>query len=89
MATWPLSGFHRRIPIPGKADREQAFWGGDQFAPAEARVVSMSTVVDRHPGLVEIATLPPGWSASRTAAGQSWTLQEDEPLQDDRRPTAS
>jgi hypothetical protein len=41
-------------------------------------VVAMSEVVLRHPDLVEIAGLPPGWSAARPAAGQPWRKRRDE-----------
>jgi hypothetical protein len=59
-------------------DHSWAFLDGGQFDPADAMVVAMSEVVDRHPDLVEIANLPPGWSASRASVSQPWETQEDE-----------
>jgi hypothetical protein len=59
-------------------DHSWAFMDGGPFDPADALVVAMSEVVGRHPELVEIAELPVGWSASRSAVGQSWKTQKDE-----------
>jgi len=33
-------------------------------------VVAMSEVLERHPELLEIAGLPPGWTASRVTVGE-------------------
>jgi hypothetical protein len=59
-------------------DHSWAFLDGGPFDPADALVVAMSEVVERHPELVEIAELPAGWSASRSAVGQPWETRKDE-----------
>ncbi|WP_457587919.1 hypothetical protein [Ensifer canadensis] len=56
-------------------------WGFMDEAPANmttALVVAMSEVVNRHPDLDEIASLPPGWSATRIAVGQPWLKKQDD-----------
>ncbi len=58
-------------------DHSWAFLDGRPFDPSAALVVSMSEVVDRHPELVEIASLPPGWSAQRSAVGLPWAKEQD------------
>ena len=59
-------------------DHSWVFTDGGPADPASALVVAMSEVVLRHPDLVEIAGLPPGWSAARPAAGQPWRTRRDE-----------
>lgn len=56
-------------------------WGFMDGAPADmatALTVAMSEVVERHPDLIEIANLPPGWSAIRAAVGEPWTKQQND-----------
>ncbi|MEO8375239.1 MAG: hypothetical protein ABI471_08435 [Sphingomonas bacterium] len=67
--SWAFMGIH---------GHSWAFMDGEPFESATALVVAMSEVVDRHPDLDEIAELPPGWSASRTAVGQPWSKQKDD-----------
>jgi hypothetical protein len=59
-------------------DHSWAFLDGAPFDGASALVVAMSSVVDRHPDLDEIADLLPGWSATRVAAGEPWSRTEDD-----------
>jgi hypothetical protein len=59
-------------------DHPWVFWHGTAFDYAEAMVVGMKTVVDRHPELFQVADVSPGWSASRAAADQSWTRLKNE-----------
>jgi diadenosine tetraphosphate (Ap4A) HIT family hydrolase len=58
-------------------DHSWAFLDGQSFDPSQAMVVAMSTVLELHPDLTDIASLPPGWTANRTAAGQPWSMQRD------------
>lgn len=58
-------------------DDSWAFLDGQALDMADARVVAMASVVDRHPDLDEIADLPPGWSARRVAVGEPWTRTRD------------
>ncbi len=59
-------------------DHSWGFLDGAPPSTANALVVAMSTVVHRHPDLEEIASLPPGWSATRVAVGEPWTRREDD-----------
>lgn len=59
-------------------DHSWGFLDGSSNDGETALVVAMSEVVDRHPDLAEIAPLPPGWSATRTAAGEPWLRQQDD-----------
>jgi hypothetical protein len=58
-------------------DHSWAFMDGQEFDLANALVVAMSTVLDLHPELQEIAETPPGWSAYRAAVGQPWAKWPD------------
>ncbi|MCW3848377.1 hypothetical protein OF829_14125 [Sphingomonas sp. LB-2] len=59
-------------------DHSWAFMDGEVHDTADGMVVAMSTVLDRHPELQEIAHIPPGWSATRTAAGQPWSPYQND-----------
>ena len=59
-------------------DHSWAFLDGSLFDPADALVVAMSEVIDRHADLAEVADLPTGWSATRVAKGQPWSRLKDE-----------
>lgn len=59
-------------------DRSWGFMDGAPADMARALLVAMSEVVERHPDLIEIASLPPGWSATRAAVGEPWTKQQND-----------
>ncbi|MCO6390601.1 hypothetical protein GTW25_06120 [Aliihoeflea aestuarii] len=59
-------------------DHSWGFMDGAPIDMAKALVVAMSEVVGRHPDLDEVADLPPGWSATRVAVGDSWSKQRDD-----------
>lgn len=59
-------------------DDSWAFLDGRPADPAQARVVAMSSVLTIHPDLHELASLPPGWTACRTAPGEPWSKQQDQ-----------
>jgi hypothetical protein len=48
------------------------------FEEADAMIVSLREVFDIDPSIGELADLPPGWRASRRAAGEPWQRQETE-----------
>jgi len=56
-------------------DHSWAFLDGQTVDLTKAVVVAMSAILDTHPSLLEIADLPPGWIAMRTAAGEPWVRQ--------------
>ena len=59
-------------------DHSWGFTDGSPNDMATARVAAMSEVVERHSDLDEIASLPPGWSATRVAVGEPWSKQRDD-----------
>ena len=59
-------------------DHSWAFTDGSANDLAQAMVVAMSHVLDRHPELEDIASLPPGWSARRTTVGQPWSIERSD-----------
>ena len=59
-------------------DGSWAFMDAGPFDTANAMLVAMSTVLDRHPELMEIAELPPGWSATRNDANAPWLMEKDD-----------
>lgn len=56
-------------------DHSWAFLDGERRDPADALVVAMSEVLTAHLELIDIAELPPGWTASRVAKGEPWSKQ--------------
>ena len=58
-------------------DHSWAFLSEQVFHPAQALIVAMSTVIEAHPELNEIADLPPGWTATRGSVGEPWSKQRD------------
>ena len=58
-------------------DDSWAFLDGQTFDVADALVVAMFEVVDMHPELCVLSTLPPGWTAQRLAADLPWTITHD------------
>ena len=62
-------------------DAEDGSWmflTGDPFEMADSKMVSLKSMVDRDPTLVELADLPVGWEASRTAKGAPWQRSQSE-----------
>lgn len=53
-------------------DHSWAFLDGSAVNEADARVVSMRTVLQQHPELEAIAHLPPGLTATRSNVGDAW-----------------
>lgn len=64
-------------------DHSWAFLDGQAYDPSSTLVVAMSTVLERHPTLTEVADLLPGWTATRPAADQPWSRERDDPIPDD------
>ncbi|HEY4202820.1 MAG TPA: hypothetical protein VGM83_19895 [Devosiaceae bacterium] len=51
-------------------DHSWAFLAGEEAS--EPVVVAMSRVIDLYPELLQLADLPPGWTATRDAADRPW-----------------
>jgi len=53
-------------------DHSWAFLDGAEADPAQARVVSMGSIVRLHPDVEAVADLLPGMNAVRSASGAAW-----------------
>jgi len=56
-------------------DHSWAFLDGETAEPEQALIVAMASVLELHPDVAEIASLAPGWTASRAAVGSRWSMQ--------------
>jgi len=54
-------------------DESWAFVCGTTNASEDARVIGMGEAVAIDPSIREVADLPPGWSASRSKPGGTWS----------------
>lgn len=56
------------------------FHTADPLTEEDALLVTLGDVLEVHPSMVELADLPAGWVAERSAAGAPWTrrVHEDE-----------
>jgi hypothetical protein len=59
-------------------DHSWAFTCGTTDDEADGRVISMEEAVDLDSTIKEVADLPPGWGAWRTAAGEKWQREQME-----------
>jgi hypothetical protein len=48
------------------------FLDGRECSPADGAIVSMRSMFERDPTLVELADLPLGWEATRVGPGEPW-----------------
>ena len=55
------------------------FHAGSTVAEADAMVVALQEVLAHDPSIAELADLPLGWFAERTAAGQPWVRHPQPP----------
>lgn len=67
-----MSGHPVLVAVHCRDDNSWGFTDGEPVDPKAARVVAMAEVVDLHPDLTEIVSLPPGWRATRHTAGEPW-----------------
>jgi hypothetical protein len=58
-------------------DHSWTFLDGQPFDLKNAMLVGMGEVVKTDSTLLDIATLPPGWVATRSAVGQSWVREQE------------
>ncbi len=61
-------------------DGSWQFLDGGELSEDDAAVVGLKEMVDFDPTLVQLAALPPGWSAFREEVGGAWYV---EPCEDD------
>lgn len=53
--------------------------GNGDYSSATLQIVGLETVLQLDPRLVEIATLPVGYAATRASVGGEWVVRKDEP----------
>jgi len=58
-------------------DHSWAFLDGQSFYEEGAMVVAMASVLDVHPGLMDIVDLEPGWTATRASETHAWVRYRD------------
>jgi hypothetical protein len=56
-------------------DGDWQFLCGTTNQPKDGRIVSLECIFERDHTLAEVADLPEGWMASRTAKGAAWTRE--------------
>src|SRR5256885_9210728 len=68
-----LRGAHPiRLVTHDADDGGWQFLCGDATEPPEARVVRLGSILEMDSSLAELADLPLGWRAWRSAGGESW-----------------
>lgn len=53
------------------------FLTGDAFDASEETLVSLTSMVDRDPTLLQLADVQPGWMAWRERHGEPWSRQAE------------
>jgi hypothetical protein len=53
-------------------DHGWQFLDGKPFETANAALVGLGTIVRHDPTVLELADMPPGWSATRATKGSPW-----------------
>ena len=65
-----------------KGDGDWLFLDGGPFSVEEASLVPLQTIAKLDPSIVELAKLPPGWTAKRSARGEAWQCSPSKELGD-------
>ena len=73
-----LDGSHPILRVSHDSDGDWQFLCGHPFSTADGRIVCLSTIVDLHPSIAEVADLPEGWQATRDSSNSPWQLEEAE-----------
>jgi len=60
-------------------DHGWQFIGATDANMPDAKIVALEEIVHLDPTVLEVADLPPGWQAIRTAPGQPWTRRQRPP----------
>ncbi len=53
-------------------DHGWQFLDGDAMTMDDAAIVGMQEILNQDPSVAEVADMPPGWTATRTAPGAPW-----------------
>ncbi len=67
-----LEDSHPILLVSHDAEGDWQFLCGTTNRPADGKIVCLSTIVDLHPSVVELADLPVGWQAVRSTSSDSW-----------------
>jgi hypothetical protein len=68
------------VVLHEKGDGDWLFLDGSPFSVENASLVSLRTIVQIDPRVIELADLPRGWTARRSAPGQPWRRSLSEEL---------
>jgi hypothetical protein len=66
-------------------DHGWQFIGSSDVVMADAMLVSLDSIVQLDPTVLEIADLEPGWQALRHAVGENWSRRVHPPVPDEER----
>ena len=66
-------------------DHGWQFIGSTEASMEDAMLVTLKSIVAIDPSVVEVADLPPGWQAVRSAPGQPWMRRKHPGFSEDER----
>lgn len=66
--------------VHGATDGGWQFLPGDAVTTAEAKLVSLGSIATLDPTVLELASLPEGWCATRSSLSASWVRTQGEPV---------
>jgi hypothetical protein len=66
-------------------DHGWQFIGNSEVSMADAKLVSLQTIIHLDPTVLEVGDLPPGWEAVREHVGGPWTRRESPPVPEEER----
>ena len=70
---------HEVLRVSHDVDGDWQFLCGKTTDSADARLVCLEEIVERHPSVLPLADLPIGWHAEREAADQPWVRGKNDP----------
>jgi hypothetical protein len=68
------------LVIHSSDDHGWLFLSDGPFSPERGRIIRMDEACSRDPTLLDVADLPPGWTAKRHSATDPWLREQPEPL---------
>ena len=71
-------GYPILIVVHFEDDHSWAFVCGSTNETSDGRVIGMGTAMSIDPSIAEVAHIPPGYRAHRTAPDQPWEVRQDE-----------
>lgn len=66
-------------------DHGWQFIGSSDASMRDAKLVCLEEIVRVDSTVIEVADLPPGWQAIRSAVGEPWRRREHPPIPEDER----